>query len=108
MVATNEYRPCVWCEPLPVRAIGISFGGLTGNGSQATHHTHGTSLTPWRGPADLRKGAPPPSPVLVPQPPWERTSTAVDGSGPSLSENPLPGPSDCHQDQPGEPPFRLV
>ena len=64
---------------------------------------HGTTLTPWRGPADLRKGAPP-SPVLVePQPPWERTSTTVDGLGSQSECNPLPGPSDCHQDQPGAP-----
>ena len=59
MIRVNEYRACVWCGPLPVRAIGISFGGLTGNGSQATHPTHGgTCLTPWRRPGDLRKGAP--------------------------------------------------
>ena len=33
--------------------------------------------------------------------PWGRTSTTVDGSGPGLRLTPLPGPSDCHQDQPG-------
>ena len=41
-VATNEYGPCVGCEPSPLSPIGVSFGGLTSNGSQATHPTHGT------------------------------------------------------------------
>ena len=51
-----------------------------------------------RDPADLRKGAPSPVPV-EPQPPWGRTSTTVDGSGPSLSATPTrairlsPGPT---------------
>ena len=112
MVATNEYRPCVWCEPLLVRAIGFSFGGLTSNGSHATHHTHGTArrlphgygqATCARVPAwDLCR-----VPATVShhgaQPPRERTSTTVDGSGSQSECNPLPGPSDCHQDPPGAP-----
>ena len=45
----------------------------------------GTRLTPWRGPADLRKGSRRLPYWWSPQPPRGRTSTTVDGSGPSLS-----------------------